>query len=209
MYETIRLIAATASPRRHAILRQIGVRDFDVIVPNVEEIHDATDPIHTVAHNAAAKFAAAREMLNAAAAAPFAAPTGAADARRAAIIAADTLVFFQDRLIGKPRDIDEARQFLRDFSGRTQLVFTAVAMGIADNSEPELRVEASSVRFKVLSEEEITSYIQLVRPLDRAGAYDIDASGDRLIASTNGSYTNIMGLPREVVEPWLKAAARR
>jgi len=180
----MKIIAATASPRRHAILKKLGV-DFDVAIPDVEEIHDGADPVGTVVHNARAKYAAAR-----------------ATRRNVPVLAADTLVWFEGELIGKPRDEEEARQFLRRFSGKTQIVFTAVAMG--EGAEPEVRVEASSVRFKVLDEAEISAYVADVKPLDRAGAYDIDENGGRLIAGWSGSYTNVMGLPGEVVRAWLK-----
>ena len=180
----MKLIAATASPRRHAILKKLGVA-FEVVVPHVEEIHDGNDPVGTVLHNARAKYVAVR-----------------ATCHNAAVLAADTLVWFEGELIGKPRDLDEAKIFLRRFSGKTQIVFTAVAMGT--DAEPELRVEASSVRFKILDEAEICAYVAQVRPIDRAGAYDIDESGERLIAGWSGSYTNIMGLPEEVVKGWLE-----
>ncbi len=180
----MRLVAATASPRRHAILRALGAA-FDVVMPEVEEIHDGSDPVGTVVHNARAKYVAAHGLCHG-----------------AAILAADTLVYFDGELIGKPRDLEEAKTFLRRFSGRTQIVFTAVAMGT--EAEPEIRVEASSVRFKELHEAEICAYVAEVRPLDRAGAYDIDENGERLIAGWSGSYTNIMGLPSEVVKAWLE-----
>ena len=180
----MRLIAATASPRRHAILRRLGVA-FEVLVPDVEEIHDGADPVGTVVHNARAKYVAIQTTCH-----------------NAAVLAADTLVWFEGELIGKPRDFEEAKNFLRRFSGKTQIVFTAVAMGTT--AEPEIRVEASSVHFKILDEAEICAYVAQVRPLDRAGAYDIDESGERLIAGWSGSYTNIMGLPEEVVRGWLE-----
>ena len=183
----MKFIAATASPRRHAILRKLGA-EFDVVVPDVEEIHDGNDPVGTVIHNARAKYAAVR-----------------AANRGAAILAADTLVWFDGELIGKPRDMEEAKEFLRRFSGKTQIVFTAVATGVG--MEPEIRVEASSVRFKKLREPEICAYIAEVRPFDRAGAYDIDESGERLIAGWSGSYTNIMGLPEEAARDWLARLA--
>ena len=185
----MKLIAATASPRRHAILKKLGFA-FEVVVPDVEEIHDANDPVGTVIHNARAKYVAAR-----------------ATCHDAPVLAADTLVWFEGELIGKPRDMEEAKEFLRRFSGKTQIVFTAVAMGVG--AEPEVRVEASSVHFKKLDEAEIRAYVAGVRPLDRAGAYDIDESGERLIAGWSGSYTNIMGLPEEVVAGWLERVCRR
>lgn len=180
------LILGSASPRRKKILHALGCA-FTVSTASTEEIHDAADPVHTVATNALEKLRACRKRH--------------ADA---AIIAADTLVWFKGRLIGKPADLDEAAQFLRAFSGRTQVVYTGVALGLP-NREPEIRVEASSVQFKILSEETIRAYLHKTRPLDRAGAYDIDENGDLLIAGYSGSYTNIMGLPEAPVRDWLKA----
>ncbi len=154
---------------------------------DTEEIHDAADPVHTVVTNAVDKYRACR-----------------ARHPDAALITADTLVWFEGRLIGKPVDLEEAAQFLRAFSGRTQIVYTGIALGLP-RQEPEIRVEASSVNFKILSEETISAYLHKTRPLDRAGAYDIDENGDLLIAGYSGSYTNIMGLPEAPVRDWLVA----
>jgi len=180
------LVLGSASPRRKKILQALGCA-FTVSSADTEEIHDAADPIHTVATNAFAKYRACR-----------------ARHPEAAVIAADTLVWFEGRLIGKPTDMEEAAQFLRAFSGRTQIVYTGVVLGYPGR-EPELRVEASSVHFKVLSEAAIGAYLNRTRPLDRAGAYDIDENGDLLIAGYCGSYTNIMGLPEAPVRDWLAA----
>jgi septum formation protein len=180
------LILGSASPRRKKILHAIGC-DFSVFAPDTEEIHDAADPVHTVVTNALAKHRACRARFP-----------------EAALITADTLVWFEGRLIGKPADLEEAAQFLRAFSGRTQIVYTGLALGLPGR-EPEVRVEASSVHFKILSEEAIREYLERTRPLDRAGAYDIDENGDLLIAGYSGSYTNIMGLPDAPVRDWLAA----
>ncbi len=180
------LILGSASPRRKKILHALGCA-FTVSTADTEEIHDAADPVHTVVTNALEKFRACRKRHP-----------------EAALITADTLVWFEGRLIGKPADLDEAAQFLRSFSGRTQIVYTGIALGLP-HKEPEIRVEASSVHFKILSEETINDYLLRTRPLDRAGAYDIDENGDLLIAGYSGSYTNIMGLPEAPVRDWLAA----
>lgn len=180
------LVVGSASPRRHKLLRKLGL-DFEVLEPQAREIHDAADPVGTVVHNALAKHVFCR----------LARPD-------ACILTADTLVWFEGRLIGKPRDIDEAAVFLRSFSAHTQIVYTAVALSLPGNA-PDLRVAASSVRFKVLSEATIETYLRRTRPLDRAGAYDIDENGELLIAGHTGSYANIMGLPIETVADWLAA----
>ena len=178
------LILGSASPRRAKILSGLGCV-FRVAMADAAEIHDASDPVRTVADNALAKYLACR-LRN----------------PDCALITADTLVWFAGRLIGKPRDLAEAAVFLREFSGRVQTVYTGLALGLPGR-EPDIRVEASSVKFKVLSPVTIEAYLAKTRPLDRAGANDIDENGDLLIESYSGSYTNIMGLPRETVRDWL------
>ena len=179
------LILGSASPRRRKILVALGF-GFTVSVPDAEEIHDAADPVRTVVANAVAKYRACRIRHFS-----------------AAIITADTLVWFDGELIGKPTDLEEAARFLRAFSGRTQIVYTGVAMGLPIQRDPDIRVEASSVTFKTLSEETIQAYLEKTMPLDRAGAYDIDENGDLLIDRYSGSRTNIMGLPQAPVRDWL------
>ncbi|MDD2597675.1 MAG: Maf family protein [Kiritimatiellae bacterium] len=183
----IPLILGSVSPRRSKILQSI-TSNFTICHAAVEEIHNAADPVDTVVRNAGAKYAACRRLHP-----------------EAAIIAADTLVWFQGRLIGKPRDLREAAAFLRAFSGNSQIVFSGVALGMPGERLPVVRVEASSVVFKELSEEAIQGYLQRTVPLDRAGAYDIDENSELLIAGYCGSYTNIMGLPKELLRDWLRA----
>lgn len=180
------LVVGSVSPRRHKLLRALGL-DFEVLATEAHEIHEPADPVGTVVHNALAKHAPCRKLRP-----------------DACILTADTLVLFEGRLIGKPRDLVEAAGFLRAFSGRTQVVFTAVALSLPGH-DPDLRVEASAVHFRTLDENTIQSYLQRTHPLDRAGAYDIDENGDLLIAGYSGSYSNIMGLPMEVVADWFAA----
>ena len=181
------LFLGSASPRRKKILAALGC-PFTVAVTDTAEIHDASDPVHTVITNALEKYRACR-----------------ARHPEAALITADTLVLFEGRLIGKPADLAEAARFLRAFSGRTQTVYTGLALGLPGQHEPDLRVEASSVRFKTLTDGTIADYLRKTHPLDRAGAYDIDENGDLLIAGISGSYTNVMGLPQAPVRDWLAA----
>ena len=177
------LVVGSASPRRQTLLTGLGL-SYDVVTTDAHEIHDPRDPVGTVVHNALAKHAPCRKLRP-----------------DACILTADTLVLFAGRLIGKPRDLAEAAEFLRAFSDNTQTVYTAVALS-RPGADPDLRVEASSVHFRPLDESAIQEYLQRTRPLDRAGAYDIDENGDMLIAGYVGSYTNIMGLPLDVVADW-------
>lgn len=173
------LILASGSPRRAKILRDLGVA-FEVVKTDAPEVSHPGDPERTVRENALAKGAALRS-------------TGLPTRH---VLSADTIVWLDGRIYGKPRDLAEAKAFLRELSGRTHAVFTGVAY------DGEARVVRSDVTFRPLSEETIDAYVAKVNPLDRAGAYDIDACGELLVASYTGTYENIMGLPVEPLKEW-------
>ncbi len=178
------LILASASARRQRLLTEMGLV-FSVDVPDVEEVHYPDDLHRSVHENAAAKCAWCRGRH----------PT-------ARILAADTGIEFKGRTIMKPRTCDEAAEFLRMFSGHTHTVMTGVAFSVP-GGPLRLHVESSQVTFCDLTDETIAEYIRRVNPMDRAGAYDINECGDMIVASYTGSYTNIVGLPVEIVERWL------
>ena len=180
--------AATASPRRHRILESLGVA-FTIFAPECEEIHDNTNAVRTVTVNALAKHQACVKANP-----------------DAWVLAADTIVAFEGRCLGKPTSPEDARRMLLSFAGKQQNVFTAVAMSTPCH-EADLRIVASSVSFRNYGLETVEIYLEKANTLDRAGAYDIDTFGDMLIASHTGSYTNIMGLPSETVLDWLLANA--
>lgn len=170
-------VLASGSPRRAKILADQGVM-FRVVCTNATEVSYPGDPMRTVCENARRKALA------------YSARAGEH------VISADTIVTLDNRILGKPRDYEEAKAYLRLLSGRTHAVYTAVAL------DGEVRVEKSEVTFRTLDEATIASYVDEVKPLDRAGAYDIDVQGARLIASYTGSYENIMGLPLEPLAAW-------
>ena len=186
------LILASGSPRRAKILRDLGV-EFEIVKTEAPEVSIPHDPVRTVTENACAKLHAAVAATSAAF--PYG-RLGEAPLPVRAILAADTIVWFNNRIYGKPRDLDEAKEFLRELSGQTHVVFTGVAFRAEDGAERTACVE-SRVTFRELSEEVIDEYVARVHPTDRAGAYDIDESGDFVVASYTGSYENIMGLPVE------------
>jgi septum formation protein len=179
------LILASASARRRKILAGLGV-EFEVIIPEVEEVLYEFDARRAALENAARKSAWCR----------------ARHPDRYSL-AADTLIEFAGRCIAKASSLEEARAFLEMFSGNPHTVFTAVALA-RPRAEPELVLAESTVRFRRLSGGEIRAYLDRVRPLDRAGAYDIDELGEALIEAYTGSRTNIMGLPEEIVAAWLR-----
>ena len=174
-----KIVLASGSPRRAKILEAHG-RPFAVLKTDAPEVSIPHDPARTVCDNAVAKLRAAQ------AAHPLAAD-------EAGILAADTIVWFNGRIYGKPRDLAEAAAFLRELSGQTHVVFTGVAFAGADGVV-RTEVVQTPVTFHTLSESAIADYVQRVKPTDRAGAYDIDESGDCIVASYAGSYENIMGL---------------
>ena len=176
------LILASGSPRRAKILKELGV-EFRVEKSDAPEVSYPHDPERTVRENALAKGT----VFN-------------TEAQRhrdvSGVLSADTIVWFDNRIYGKPKDLDEAKEYLRELSGNVHTVFT----GVAYNGE--VKVVKSDVKFRKLSEAMIDEYVARVKPTDRAGAYDIDESGDLIVESYTGSYENIMGLPVEPLREW-------
>jgi septum formation protein len=121
------------------------------------------------------------------------------------VLAADTLVFLDGEILGKPRDDEEAARMLRLLSGREHGVVTAVQLRRGDDPGGDVR-EVSRVRIAPLSEEEVLWYVATGEPRDKAGAYAVQGKGSRFIESIDGSYTNVMGLPARGVYRLLRAA---
>lgn len=172
-----KIILASGSPRRAKILEEQGV-SFDIVKTDAAEVCYPHNPERTVRENALLKGNAARNL------------------GYERVLSADTIVWFNGHIYGKPKDLAEAKAFLRELSGNVHSVFTGVAF------DGEVQVCRSDVRFRNLSESLIADYVARVKPTDRAGAYDIDESGDLLIAGWTGSYENIMGLPLEPLHAW-------
>ena len=185
------LILASGSPRRAKILRDCGF-EFAGVKSEAPEVSDPHDPERTVKENALAKGRAAEDVGSYRCPDGRARPPGAPQE----ILSADTIVWFNNRIYGKPKDLAEAKEYLRELSGNVHTVFT----GVAYNGE--VKVVKSDVKFRKLSDAMIDEYVARVKPTDRAGAYDIDESGDLIVESYTGSYENIMGLPVEPLKEW-------
>ena len=186
---TARLILASASPRRRALLAQLGL-PFDIIVADVEEDEapDA-DPRQMVAHNAALKadWVSKRNP-------------------EATVLGADTTVFVDRTVLNKPRDAADAKAMLRLLSGRTHTVFTGLAVR---NLSQQLRLDsgvASEVTMKTLDDTVIELYLSRVNTLDKAGGYGIQEHGELIVDGFRGSLTNIVGLPLEETKQILTLA---
>lgn len=121
----------------------------------------------------------------------------AASAEGALVLGSDTTVALEDRVLGKPRDLEEARVMLELLSGRAHRVYTAVALRCRVNGYAHDFVEVSEVYFKDLDRAAIEAYHVRVDPLDKAGAYGIQEGREMIIDSVVGSVENVMGLPIE------------
>lgn len=182
-------ILASQSPRRRRLLGDLKI-PFKCISPEVEEVGKGFSPRDLVRENALRKWRWSCALYPA-----------------AYILTADTTVELDGRTLGKPRDRLDAARMLQDLSGREQLVHTGYVLARAVDGDPPSAVacgvETSRVTFKTLSPETIDAYITRVQPYDRAGAYDIDESGDLLVSRLDGSRTNVMGLPMERISSLL------
>jgi len=172
-----RLILASTSPRRRALLAAAGV-DFELGESGVEE--------ERLEGEAAVEFA-----LRMAAEKALEVSRRAGDAL---VLGADTVVECGGEILGKPRDHADAHRMLRTLSGRFHTVVTAFALA-RDGRLVESRAVVSRVRFRELGDHEIDAYIRTGEPMDKAGAYGIQAEGAGLVVEVEGERDNVMGLP--------------
>lgn len=171
------VILASASPRRKELLAATGL-DFQVVTSPAEEIHDAAIPLDELCEkNAELKALAV-----------------AADHPEDAVIGADTLVYIDGEPLGKPKDLDEARVMLRKLSGRSHTVCTGVCIVFPGGRVKRFH-ELTAVRFRELDDATIEAYFQKTNPLDKAGAYGIQDSGEMIVEGIDGAFDNVMGLP--------------
>jgi len=178
----IRLILASGSPRRKALLCSAGLR-FDIIESGINEMRAAGESGRDYALRIACEKA-----LSVSARVPG-----------TLVLAADTVVVCDDKILVKPNDQDEARQMLAMLSGRAHTVVTAYALVLA-SAILEAKPILSQVTFRPLSNAEIEEYVATGEPLDKAGAYGIQGRGSDFIGMVAGSRDNVMGLPmREVL----------
>ena len=180
------VILASASPRRRLLLRQI-IPAYRVMSTDVDEGRfRSEDPVLYALRAAKAKARAAGRLHP-----------------EALIIAADTLVSLGRRIFGKPSSREDARDMLRELSGRRHRVVTAVVLYRARPRRMLSGSTTSWVTFKKLGPKDIEAYLDSVDTRDKAGAYAIQESGDRLVAKLQGDYDNVVGLPTGLVRKLL------
>ena len=187
----MRLVLASASPRRAELLRAAGFV-FETLPVDVDErVAAGESPDAYVRRLATEKSARAMEVL-----ADDPAKAGGYDCGTA-ILGADTVVVVEGTILGKPRDDAEAESMLRRLSGRAHEVFTGVSLRLADWHGS--RVESTTVELSRLTEAEIRWYVESGEGRDKAGAYAIQGLASRFIPRIAGSYSNVVGLPIAVV----------
>lgn len=177
------LILASASPRRSELLQRMGLC-FECCPTHVEEDDSGSEgPERMVFKNAELK---AQALAN--------------QRAECLVLGSDTTVAFDDCVLSKPADLNEARAMLRRLSGRSHQVYTAMALYWVAGGLRETFVETSQVRFKTLDAATIEAYFQIVNPLDKAGAYGIQQGREMIIESVDGSVENVMGLPIQALQ---------
>jgi septum formation protein len=183
--QNLPLVLASASPRRAELLRNAGF-SFVVAPADVEEVrHQSESPEQFVRRVASDKAIAVSKNY----------------AGRI-VLAADTDVIVDDRVLGKPRHAEHAKAMLQLLSGRSHVVMTAVKLlgpGVNDT-----RLESTTVTFVALTDDEISAYVASGEPMDKAGAYAIQGIASRWIPRIEGCYFNVVGLPVPLVYRMLK-----
>jgi septum formation protein len=182
------LILASASPRRVELLRQLGL-EFRVVPGDTPEIHRRQLTAREIVRiNACRKARAVAKKFP-----------------DALVLAADTLVYLETTLFGKPSSLEQACQMLEQLQGRTHHVVTAICLLNLRNHRQRIFAESTAVTFRPLDAVKIQRYLIKVNPLDKAGAYAIQEEGGLIIEKISGSYTNVVGLPMERLQAELEA----
>jgi D-tyrosyl-tRNA(Tyr) deacylase/MAF protein len=172
------IVLASASPRRRALLEELGLR-FDVEPTDVDEEADLPGDAREQAQVLAERKARA----------------AAAKRKDALVVAADTIVVLGERVYGKPRSAGEATRMLTELSGREHVVHTGVCVGAPGGRRFHGRVVSTRVTFVTLGAEEIRRYVATGEPMDKAGAYAIQGRGALLVEGIQGDWSNVVGLP--------------
>lgn len=171
------IILASQSPRRRELLERMGISQFEVIPARGEEIATRSltpdQLVEELSRKKCAEVAASR-------------PDDL-------VIAADTVVAVNNQVLGKPRSEEDAARMLSALSGRLHMVYTGVTVALG--GEMVTQHEATSVRFRPLTQADIIRYIATGEPMDKAGAYGIQGYGCVLVEGISGDYYNVMGLP--------------
>ena len=180
----IPVILASQSPRRIELLKTV-IKNFRIVPSKINEVCDinlSPEENAILLGRKKATWVAKEHPHN-------------------LVIGADTIVVLENKIIGKPTDAENARQILRQLSGQEHKVITGVAVV---HLKIFSAVSISHVRIKALTRNEINSYVESGEPMDKAGAYAIQGEGSFLVESYSGSYSNIIGLPMDLLKDLLQ-----
>jgi len=182
-----KIILASASPRRSAMLHEMGIV-FDVVPSSFEEPPHTNEvsPNAYVQANARGKALQVSEGLH-----------------EGIVIGADTVVVHNGRVLGKPASMDEALHFLQMLNGDTHEVLSGVCIHNIHGGHMLVETEKTIVTFRKLNAHEIESYLQRINPLDKAGAYAIQGYGSLIVERITGCYYNVVGFPLARIETML------
>ena len=182
-----RIVLASGSPRRQKLLVRMGISDFDIRVPEVEERYpEGLSPEETVCYISREKSDAARLLCG----------------PEEIIITADTMVFLDEKRLGKPKNEEEALAMLTALAGRQHTVCTGVT--VRQGERILTAAEHTDVYFHPATESQLRAYIRTGEPMDKAGAYGVQGKGALLVERIDGDFFNVMGLPVSLLSDLLK-----
>ncbi len=173
------IVLASSSPRRKKLLLKYGIEPI-IISSNIKENFSLEETPEQVAMSLA--FLKASEVSN-----QF--------NKDEVIIAADTLVYLDNTILGKPSNEDEAKFMLKNMSGKVHFVITGLAIIDVSTNKKIIDYERTMVKFRKLSDNKIQSYLNVGEYVDKAGGYGIQEQGEILVEQIKGCYSNIIGLP--------------
>ena len=179
------IILATSSPRRKELMKLLEY-DFETISSDIEEVIDPKLEFEDLVMNLS--FQKAYSIFK--------------NHKDSIVLGFDTLVVIDNKILGKPKDEEEARLFLKILSGKTHQVLTGCS--ILTKGYSKTFYSKATVSFLKLTEDEITKYMATKEPLDKAGAYGIQGYGAKFVKGINGDYYTIMGFPIAMVYQELK-----
>ena len=198
-FENKNIILASQSPRRHSLIKKI-VSNFDVVAPEFDEKLDSEnytdDAIKSLSLQKALSVLNTHKKTGA----------GICLFKNCFIVSADTMVVLDNKIYGKPKNEEQAVEMLKELSGKTHFVVTAVTVLDSDTKRALSEVVKTYVTFQNLSNELINSYVKLRKPLDKAGAYGIQEMGSEFIKKVDGDLENVIGFPTKKVKAMLISA---
>ncbi len=178
-----KIILGSSSPRRADILKKLKL-DFEIIPSSYVEPHDQTDFSYAYVENLA--YNKALDVAQ-------------KTTEQAQVIGADTIVVIENKILGKPKNKEEAFSMLKMLSGKTHFVVTSVAIINTPSMKYQIKSTTTNVTFEELTDEQINYYIENFKPFDKAGSYGIQELPQGYIKEFKGSLDNVIGLPSDTL----------